>query len=94
MIKVLLSDILFIESLKDYVKIVTNKNQIITKQSISSVEEMLPEAEFLRIHRSFIIALNKIDSYSSTEIFIGKVELPIGPLYKKEISKRLRININ
>lgn len=94
MIKVLLNDILFIESLKDYVKIVTSKNQIITKQSISSVEEMLPESEFLRIHRSFIIALNKIDSYTSTDIFVGKVELPIGPLYKHEIGKRLRININ
>jgi DNA-binding LytR/AlgR family response regulator len=93
MIKVLLSDILYIESLKDYVKIVTNKGQIITKQGISSVEEMLPEEEFIRIHRSFIIALSKIDSYTATDIFVGKAELPIGPLYKHEIGKRLRVNM-
>jgi DNA-binding LytR/AlgR family response regulator len=93
MIKVLLNEILYIESLKDYIKIITNKGQIITKQSISSVEEMLPEEEFVRIHRSFIIALNKIDSYTATDIFVGKAELPIGPLYKHEIGKRLRVNM-
>jgi DNA-binding LytR/AlgR family response regulator len=89
--KVLLRDILFVESLKDYVRIVTVNGQIITKQSISSVEEMLPEDEFIRIHRSFIIALNKIDSYTNTDVYVGKTELPIGPLYKHEIGKRLRI---
>ena len=92
--KVLLNDILFIESLKDYVKIVTLKGQLITKQSISSVEEMLPEDDFIRIHRSFIIALGKIDSYTNTDIYVGKAELPIGPLYKHEIGKRLRVNIS
>lgn len=92
MIKVVLGDILYIESLKDYIKIVSNKGQIITKQSISSVEEMLPEDSFARIHRSFIIALNKIDSYSSTHISIGKSEFPIGPLYKHEIEKRLQLS--
>jgi len=91
MTKVMLSDILFIESLKDYIKIVTTKGQIITKQSITSVETMLPEDGFIRIHRSFIIAVNKIDSYSATEIIIGKAELPIGPLYKQEIIKKLQI---
>jgi DNA-binding LytR/AlgR family response regulator len=93
MIKVMLSDILFIESLKDYIKIVTTKGQIITKQSISSVETMLPEEEFIRIHRSFIASVNKIDSYTSNDIFIGKSELPIGPLYKHEIGKRLQVNL-
>ncbi len=89
MIKVVLGDILYIESLKDYIKIVTNKGQIITKQSISSVGEMLPANKFARIHRSFIIALNKVDSYSATDISIGKSAFPIGPLYKHEIEKRL-----
>lgn len=91
MIKVVLNDILYIESLKDYVKIVTTNGQIITKQSISSVGEMLPQEEFVRIHRSFIIALNKIDSYSSNDIAIGKSDLPIGPLYKHEIERRLQV---
>jgi DNA-binding LytR/AlgR family response regulator len=52
---------------------------------------MLPDDEFIRIHRSFIIALSKIDSYTNTDVYIGKSELPIGPLYKHEINKRLRI---
>jgi DNA-binding LytR/AlgR family response regulator len=92
MIKVMLNDILFIESLKDYIKIVTTKGQLITKQSISSVEAMLPDDEFVRIHRSFIIALSKIDSYTSNDISIGKAELPIGPLYKHEIGKRMQVS--
>lgn len=91
MIKVMLSDILYVESLKDYSKIVTMKGQIITKQSISSIEVLLPEDEYLRIHRSFIVSLSKIDSFSATDISIGKTELPIGPLYKHEIIKRLRV---
>lgn len=92
MIKVFLSEILFIESLKDYVKIMTTKGQIITKLSISSVEEMLPDDQFIRIHRSFIIAINKIDSFTNADVFIGKSELPIGPLYKHEITRKLRVN--
>ena len=90
MIKVLLNDILFIESLKDYIKINTTKGTIITKQSISSIESVLPENDFVRIHRSFIVALNKIDSYTSADVFIGKTELPIGPLYRHEITKRFQ----
>ena len=93
MVKVILSDILFIESLKDYVKIATRKGQVITKQSTSSVEAMLPEEEFVRIHRSFIVSIKMIDSYTSTTICIGKSELPIGPLYKHEIGKRLQVNL-
>jgi DNA-binding LytR/AlgR family response regulator len=92
MVKVYLNDILYIESLKDYVKIITSKGQIITKQSISSVEEMLPEGEFMRIHRSFVVAVRKIDSYTSNDITIGKTELPVGPLYRHEITKKIQIS--
>ncbi len=91
MIKVTLNDILYIESLKDYVKIVTTKNQIITKQSISSVEAMLPEKDFVRIHRSFIIALNKVDSFTATDVMIGTIDLPVGPLYRHETTRRIQI---
>ncbi|HWA36205.1 MAG TPA: LytTR family DNA-binding domain-containing protein [Cyclobacteriaceae bacterium] len=91
MIKVTLNDILYIESLKDYVKIVTTRGQVITKQSISSVEAMLPDKEFVRIHRSFIIALNKVDSFTATDVMIGKVDLPVGPLYRHETTRRIQI---
>lgn len=92
MVKILLNDILYIESLKDYVKIITSKGQIITKQSISSVEEMLPHDGFMRIHRSFIVAVRKIDSYTPNDITIGKAELPVGPLYRHEITQKLQIS--
>jgi two-component system LytT family response regulator len=92
MVKVMLSDILYIESLKDYVKVCTANGVIITKQSISSVEEMLPEDLFLRTHRSFIISLSKIRSFTSELIEIEKVEIPVGKLFRNGVLKALEAN--
>ena len=89
MVKVLFDDILFIESLKDYLKIVTTNKSVVTRQSISSLEEMLPRHAFLRIHRSYIVAINKIDSFYGDTLEIGKNELPIGRLYKFNVNKCL-----
>ena len=88
MVKVMLEEILYIESLKDYIKIVTEAKTVITKQSISSLEEMLPKECFIRIHRSFIVALNKIESYNHEVIVIAKKELPISRKYKLEVSRK------
>lgn len=87
-LKIPLSDILFIESLKDYIKVVTKIKPIITKQSISSLEENLPK-NFIRIHRSFIVSIDKIESYTNDLIQIGKYELPISRSYKHEVDKAL-----
>src|SRR5688572_27339422 len=65
MIKILLDDILYIESDKDYVKVFTTNSTIITRQTISSVEAMLSENKFFRIHRSYIVSLDKIQSFSN-----------------------------
>jgi DNA-binding LytR/AlgR family response regulator len=89
MVKAPVDDILYIESLKDYVKIVLTTRQIITKQTISTVEEMLPLHEFVRVHRSFIVNRKKLDSFHSHAVFIGKEEIPIGPLYRLEVARRL-----
>jgi len=89
MVKIFLSDILFIEGLKDYVKIYTITKTIVTKHVLSSLQEMLPSDEFLRIHRSFIVAINKIDSYNADIIEIAKHELPIGRLFKHDVSRTL-----
>jgi DNA-binding LytR/AlgR family response regulator len=89
-IKVNFDDILFIESLKDYIKVVTKDKTIITKQSISSLEESLPK-NFVRIHRSFIVSANKIESYTNELIQIGKYELPISRGYRHEVEKILKI---
>ena len=87
MVKVLLEDILYIESLKDYIKVVTTSKVIISKQSISSLVEMLPKDAFVRTHRSYIIAIKKIDSYNTDTIQIDKTEIPIGRLYRHEVNR-------
>ena len=89
MVKIFLDDILFLESMKDYIKIFTKTKTIITKQPISSLEELLPAEAFIRIHRSFIVAINKIDSFNAETIEIGKNEIPIGRIYKNEVTKIL-----
>ena len=89
MVKVLFNDILYIEGLRDYIKIFTTTKTIVTKHLLASLQEMLPADTFLRIHRSYIVSINKIDSYRSDIIEIAKKELPIGRLYKHDVSKLL-----
>ena len=89
MVKVMLRDINYIESMKDYVKVFTTDGIIITKQSISAVEAMLPQKSFIRTHRSFIISVQKIKTFTSELIGIDKVEVPIGKLYRNEVLKML-----
>jgi DNA-binding LytR/AlgR family response regulator len=90
MVKVMVDEILYVESLKDYVRIVTAARQIVAKQTITSLEEMLPEDAFLRIHRSFIVARNRIDSFSPNHVEVGGKELPIGRHYKHDVERILR----
>ena len=89
MVKVTLHDILYVESMKDYVKIITRNGTIITKQSITSVQAMLPEKEFVRNHRSFIVAMRHIKSFTSEIIEISDTEIPIGKLFRNEVLKAL-----
>lgn len=88
--KVILDDILFIEGLKDYIKVVTTEKTIVTKHSISSLEEVLPSQLFIRIHRSFIVAKNKIESFTPELIQISKYELPISRSYRHEVEMALK----
>ena len=92
MVKVFFRDILFIEGLKDYIKIVTDTKTIVTKYVLSTLEEMLPANEFLRIHKSYIVAISKIDSYNTDTIHIAKHELPIGRLYKFDVNRVLNVS--
>lgn len=90
MVKIYLENILYIESLKDYVCIHTDDRRVITKQQISYLEQKLPEDDFLRIHRSFIIATRKIKAFNSNQIELeDKKELPIGRSYKQAVLDRL-----
>jgi two-component system, LytTR family, response regulator len=82
MVKVLLDDILYIESDKDYVKVYTDKGYLITRQTIASVEAMLSDSKFIRVHRSYIVSLSKLKSFTAESVEIGNKELPIGKLYR------------
>ncbi|MBS1621571.1 MAG: response regulator transcription factor [Bacteroidetes bacterium] len=89
-IKVAMDDILYVESLKDYIKVVTKTRNIVTRQSISSIEDILKGNRFIRIHRSFIVSVDKIESFTRDSIEIAKQELPISRMYRHEVEKVLK----
>ena len=82
--KVLLNDILYIESLKDYIKIHQAAVAHTIKHSIAAFQKILDE-RFLRIHRSFVINTDKITAYTKHNVEIGDIEIPIGESYRKKI---------
>ncbi|TGE20975.1 LytR/AlgR family response regulator transcription factor [Hymenobacter metallicola] len=91
MVKVMLRDILYIEGLKDYVKIHTVVGPpLVVKQTVNGMEEKLSESNFLRIHRSFIVALDKVQTFSARHIEIAHEELPIGRLFRPRVEEVLR----
>jgi len=87
--KVLFSEILYAESLKDYVQIHTKEKTIVTKDKISDFEQKLPE-HFIRTHRSYIVNMDKITAYTSHDVELGALEIPIGVSYKKQLLKILK----
>lgn len=90
-VKVNLNEILYIEGLSEYVQIYTQKKKIITKTSMSHMEEKLPEENFLRIHKSYIVSLGKIESFTATSIEVPGKELPIGRSYKNTVLESLNV---
>ncbi len=84
-IKVNVSDILYIEGLSEYIKIHTVKKRIITKASLTQMEEKLPSGSFMRIHKSFIVNIGHIESFTATTIDVPGKELPIGRNYKDSV---------
>ncbi|PIQ30754.1 MAG: DNA-binding response regulator [Bacteroidetes bacterium CG18_big_fil_WC_8_21_14_2_50_41_14] len=82
-VKIYLDDILYIESLREYIRIVTTNKTIQTKLQLSQIEALLPKSHFIRIHRSFIVAKNKIEAFSSTEVEINNKQISIGRSYKE-----------
>jgi DNA-binding LytR/AlgR family response regulator len=85
--KVYLNDILFIEGLKDYISIFTPAERIITLQNMKKMEDALPEKHFIRVHKSYIVSINKIDSIERSRIFIGDKVIPVGDTYRDEFFK-------
>lgn len=87
--KVALDDIIFIESLKNYIKVKTSKKEIVAYKSLTAMQESLPKDKFLRVHRSFIIATPFVEAFSPNQISLGSINIPIGRKYKEEVKKRL-----
>ncbi len=92
-IKILLDEILYIESIKNHVKIITQKETLVTLITISEMEEKLPPQRFVRIHRSYIASASKIEKFTHVAVTIAKQELPVGEFYKVEVLKRLQQNL-
>jgi two-component system, LytTR family, response regulator len=81
-VKILFSEIVYIESQREYIKIITTKREYISKMSTHEIEALLPANLFKRIHRSFIISINKIESYTAEMVEVNGVSIPIGRGYR------------
>ena len=92
LIKIITADIVYIEGLKDYISIFTKAERVITLQNMKKMEETLPRSQFIRVHKSYIIALDKIESIERSRITIcGKI-IPIGDTYRDEFFKKIENN--
>jgi len=89
MVKINFDAILYIESLSDYIKIHQENKTIVTRETITNVEAKLPQSKFLRIHRSYIVAIKSIESYTNEFIEIKNKALPISRSYKESILKKM-----
>ena len=89
--KIYVNDIVYIESWKDYVKLFLATGKIIlARQSISALENLLSEHKFLRVHRSYMVSLNKISGYNGVSVQLDAKEIPIGRLYKQAVMEHLQ----
>ena len=91
-IKILVKDIDYIEGLKDYVKIITGKNYCLALKSLKSIEEVLGTYQFMRIHKSYIVPLTKIDQYNGKCVIINHTEVPVGSSYREALKLYLNKN--
>jgi len=87
--KIQLDEILYIEGLKDYISIFTKNERVITLQNMKKMEETLPSTQFIRVHKSYIISLDKIESIERSRISICSKVIPIGDTYREEFFKRI-----
>ena len=90
--KVFVNEILYIESWKDYVRLYfTNGKYFLVKQPISAMENLLSQHNFMRVHRSYIVSVNKISGYIGMALRLGATEIPIGRLYKQSVMNKLAV---
>jgi DNA-binding LytR/AlgR family response regulator len=90
--RILFENILFIEGLKDYIIIRTHERKIITKTTLKAIQEQLPADIFMRVNKSYIVNLNRIESFDTNDIFIEKHEIAIGSTYKEEFIREMDVS--
>jgi DNA-binding LytR/AlgR family response regulator len=88
---VYLDDILYFESRKEYINIITSEKSFLTKLTISEMEARLQNDKFVRVHRSFMVAKGKITAFSADEIEIKNIKIPIGRSYRNEVLRKLNL---
>jgi|SRR5450432_736568 DNA-binding LytR/AlgR family response regulator len=88
-VKFFLDEILYIESMKEYIRVISKTKSVLTKFKLSDIEGLLSENDFIRIHRSFIVAKDKIDAFSASELEVGGKLIPIGRSYKEYVAHNL-----
>jgi two-component system, LytTR family, response regulator len=86
-VKVLFSEILYIESQREYIKLVTEKKEFLTKMGTREIEEILPADRFRRIHRSFIISVEKIESFNAESVEVNGISIPVGRGYRNVLDQ-------
>jgi len=89
--RIAIDDILFLEAMGDYVKVHTPQKFHVVHATLKSIEEKLPSSKFIRVHRSYIVAINKIDYIQEGTITIGKTTLPVADTHKSNLNKRLNL---
>ena len=89
--RISIDDILFLEAMGDYVKVHTAQKFHVVHATLKSIEEKLPASKFIRVHRSFIVAINKIDFIQEGTISIGKTSIPVADTHKSNLNKRLNL---
>jgi DNA-binding LytR/AlgR family response regulator len=89
-VKIELKDILYLESVKNFIQITTPDVTIVTYQTLNYFEERLPDSHFIRVHRSYILGINHIKSFTASEINVGAIKVQIGRTYLKEVAKKLK----
>ncbi|HEU4634413.1 MAG TPA: LytTR family DNA-binding domain-containing protein [Flavisolibacter sp.] len=89
--RISIDDILFLEAMGDYVKVHTPQKFHVVHATLKSIEEKLPSSKFLRVHRSYIVAINKIDYIQEGTISIGKTTIPVADTHKSNLTKRLNL---
>jgi len=89
-IKLFLSEVIFIQGLKDYAIIQTTTDKVVVKGSVKFMQELFPEPDFIRVHKSFIVAKNRVRKITRNQLILGKHDIPIGRVYRDDLEKKIR----